>query len=137
MDDAAIVDRIRAHFEAIGVDEERAAEIYADDAVLEYAQSGERLRGIEDIVASRQAYPGRPARFVLHRVRGNGPLRVAELTLWFDGGDPHEVAAILELDADGAVTLERLYLAERFEPAAYRAGWVETVAPFDAAQTGG
>jgi hypothetical protein len=52
-------------------------------------QSGERIRGKANIIASRQAYPGRPAGFTVHRSAGSAAVQVVELTLWFDGGDPH------------------------------------------------
>jgi hypothetical protein len=116
--------RIAAHFEAIGKDEVRAAEIYADDAVLEYVQSGERIRGKANIIASRQAYPGRPAAFEVRRSGGSAELQVVELILSFDGDEPHPVVAVLEF-RDGQVVLERIYIAEPWEPAAYRAQWVE------------
>ena len=38
-----IAERIADHFEAIGKDNVRAAEIYADSIVLEYVNSGERI----------------------------------------------------------------------------------------------
>ena len=94
--DDAMAQAIARHFEAIGDDELQAGEIYADDAVLEYVQSGERIRGKANIIASRQAYPGRPTAFELHRSAGTAALQVVELTLRFDGGDPHPVVAILE-----------------------------------------
>jgi ketosteroid isomerase-like protein len=122
--DASVKARIAEHFEAIGQDEIRAAEIYADDAVLVYVQSGERIAGKPNIVASRQAYPGRPAAFEVNRVSGSGDLFVAELTLRFDGVDPHSVAAILELRGDEIVS-ERLYIAEPWDPPAYRKPWVD------------
>jgi hypothetical protein len=117
---------IARHFEAIGTDELRAGEIYADDAVLEYVQSGERIRGKANIIASRQAYPGRPTAFELHRSAGAPDVQVVELTLRFDGGDPHPVVAILEF-RDGKVVRERIYIAEAWDPPAYRARWVEPV----------
>jgi hypothetical protein len=115
---------IARHFEAIGDDELQAGEIYADDAVLEYVQSGERIRGKANIIASRQAYPGRPAAFELHRCAGTPDLQVVELTLRFDGDDPHPVVAIMEF-CDGKAVRERIYIAEPWEPPAYRARWVE------------
>lgn len=116
------------HFEAIGKDEIRAGEIYADDAVLEYLQSGERIRGKANIIASRQAYPGRPSAFEVHRCAGTADLQVVELTLRFDGADPHPVVAILDF-RDGMAVRERIYIAEPWEPAAYRAAWVEPIDP--------
>jgi hypothetical protein len=122
-DDEAARHRIAEHFEAIGQDEELAGQIYADDAVLVYVQSGEHIVGRTSIVASRKAYPGRPAAFTVEDIAGSGDHWVAELTLRFDGGDPHPVAAVLAL-RDGQVLSERFYIAEPWEPPAYRQRWV-------------
>lgn len=119
---------IAHHFEAIGKDEVQAADIYDDEAVLEYVQSGERIRGKADIIASRQAYPGRPARFEVHRSAGTAAVQVVELTLWFDGGDPHPVVAVLDLRG-GKVVQERLYIAEPWDAPPYRARWVQPLDP--------
>jgi hypothetical protein len=114
------------HFELIGRDNAAAAEVYAPDAVLEYVQSGERIRGAANIIASRDAYPGRPSRFEVHRIVGAGDTRTAEITLWFDGEDPHPLVAVLDL-RDGLVTRERIYMAEPWEAPDYRARWVERI----------
>jgi hypothetical protein len=119
---------IAAHFEAIGHDEVRAGEAYADDSVLEYVQSGERIAGKANIVASRRAYPGPPTAFEVVRIVGGGDAWVAELVLRFDGANPHAVAAIIEL-REGRIVRERLYIADPWEPPAYRARWVEPIAP--------
>ena len=119
-----IDERIAEHFAAIGQDEVRAAEIYAENAVLEYVQSGERISGKANIIASRRAYPGRPASFELHRVVGDDATRVAELTLRFGGEDPHPMVAVLDL-RDGLVVSERLYIAEPWDAPEYRARWVD------------
>ena len=121
-------ERIRDHFTAIGQDEERAAAIYADDAVLEYVQSNERIRGRAAIVATRQAYPGRPAAFEVHRVVGTPDVQTVELTLHITGDEPHPVVAILDL-RDGLVVRERIYIAEPWEAPTYRAPWVEPIEP--------
>src|SRR3954453_9928350 len=115
---------IEAHFIAIGRDGKEAGAIYADDAVLEYVQSGEQIRGRASIVASRTAYPGRPAAFEVLRIVGCGDQWTAELVLHIEGDDPHPVAAILAL-RDGLVRREALYIAEPWEAPAYRAPWVE------------
>ncbi len=120
----SIASLIADHFDAIGKDEQRAGEIYADDAVLEYVQSGERIRGKANIVASRQAYPGRPAAFELVRSGGTATLQVVELVLRFDGDEPHPVVAVMDF-RDGLCAVERIYIAEPWEPPAYRARWAE------------
>ena len=117
---------IAGHFAALGVDDDRAAEIYADDAVLEFPQSGERIRGKANIVASRKAYPGRPMRFELHRSFGAGDIWTSEWTLDFAGEEPHAAVKIHEF-RDGRVVRERIYIAEPWEPPAYRARGVEPI----------
>jgi hypothetical protein len=47
-----------------------------------------------------------------------------ELTLSIDGDEPHPVVAILEF-RDAKVVLERIYIAEPWEPPAYRSQWVD------------
>ncbi|MBV8536207.1 MAG: nuclear transport factor 2 family protein, partial [Alphaproteobacteria bacterium] len=58
--------------------------IYRDDAVLEYPQSGERLRGRRNIQASRAAQPNQK-RFTVRRIVGAGDLWVTEFVLTYDG----------------------------------------------------
>jgi hypothetical protein len=123
VDDEAMRTAIAAHFAAIGRDEDEAGAIYADDAVLEYVQSGERIVGRDAIVATRKAYPGRPAAFSVERIAGSGSHWVAELILRIEGEDPHFVAAILDAH-DGNVTREALYIAEPWDAPSYRASWV-------------
>jgi hypothetical protein len=118
---------IRDHFAAIGTDEIRAATIYADDVVLEYVQSNERLRGKAAIIASRQAYPGRPAAFEVHRVFGTAETVAVEMTMHLEGDVPHPVIAILDL-RDDLVTRERIYIAEPWDAPDYRQRWVEPIA---------
>ena len=58
-------------------------QIYRADAVLEYPQSGERIRGRRDIQASREAQPS-TKRFTVRRVLGGGDLWISELVLTYD-----------------------------------------------------
>ena len=97
-------------------------EIYADDAVLEYPQSGERIRGRPGIQASRMAQPNRK-RFTVRRVLGSGHLWVSELVLTYDGR-PAYVASIVEFE-NGKVVREVQYFGEPFEPGPSRAKWTE------------
>lgn len=120
-----IAARIADHFEAIGKDNVRAAEIYADSIVLEYVNSGELIRGKADIIASRQAYPGRPTFFEIRRSGGTSELQVVELTQHIEGDVPHPVVAVLDFEA-GQCVRERIYIAEPWEPASYRSRWAES-----------
>lgn len=120
MDEGAL----RRHFELLGVDNGAAAEFYTDDAVLDYLPSGERIRGRAAIVASRNAYPGRPTRFRMRRYFGAEGRVAVELTMFIEGDVPHPVAAILDVRG-GLISHERLYICEPWEAPAYREQWVE------------
>jgi ketosteroid isomerase-like protein len=74
----AALDRHRAASDAHDFEGEH--EIYHDDAVIEYAQSGERIRGRRNIQASRFAQPNKK-RFRVQRVLGAADLWVTELVL--------------------------------------------------------
>ena len=55
-------------------------DIYREDALLEYPQSGERIRGRRNIQASRTAQPNRK-RFTVRRIIGADDLWVTEFIL--------------------------------------------------------
>jgi hypothetical protein len=97
-------------------------EIYADHAVLEYPQSGERIRGRERIRASRMAQPN-DKRFTVRRVTGGGALWISELVLTYDDR-PFHVVSIMEFESERVVR-ETQYFGEPFESGASRAQWVE------------
>jgi hypothetical protein len=97
-------------------------QIYRDDAVLEYPQSGERIRGRHNIQASRAAQPNLK-RFSVRELRGSGDLWVSELVMTYDE-KPFYVVSVMEF-ADGKVAQETQYFGEAFEPGPSRAQWVE------------
>ncbi len=86
MNEATARAMIEDHFEASGISSAaggpgyeivRASKIYADDAVLEWPQGGERIRGKANIIAFRSAYPAR-LDFQVHRIVGCHDLWVNE-----------------------------------------------------------
>ncbi|MDT5095678.1 MAG: hypothetical protein QOH60_5041 [Mycobacterium sp.] len=103
-------------------DFETEHEIYRDDAVLEYPQSGERIRGRHNIQASREAQPNLK-RFTVRRVLGGGNLWVSELVLTYDD-KPYYVVSVMEFE-DGEVVRETQYFGDPFEPGPSRAQFVE------------
>ena len=105
-------------------DFEREHEIYREDAVLEYPQSGEHIRGRRNIQASRAAQPSKK-RFTVRRVLGGGVLWITEFVLTYDG-QPSYTVSIMELK-DGKVVRETQYFGDPFEPGPSRAQWVERI----------
>jgi hypothetical protein len=97
-------------------------DIYRDDAVLEYPQSGERIRGRHNIQSSRAAQPNRK-RFTVRRIIGAGQLWITEFVLSYDGW-PSYTVSIMEF-LDGKVARETQYFSDPFEPGPSRAQWVE------------
>jgi ketosteroid isomerase-like protein len=116
----AALDRHWAASDASDFDAEH--EIYRDDAVLEYPQSGERVRGRRNIQASRAAQPNRK-RFTVRRILGTGDLWISEFTITYDGQPSYSVS-IMEF-RDGKVAKETQYFGDAFEPGPSRAQWVE------------
>src|SRR5213075_3035960 len=71
-------------------------EIYHDDVVCEYPQSGEIIHGRGNLQALRSHHPGRPSGFTV---------------------------SVMEF-SDGKVSHETQYFADPFEAPAWRAQWV-------------
>ena len=97
-------------------------QIYDDHALLDYPQSGERIRGRENIQASRMAQPNQK-RFTVRRVLGAGGLWISEFILSYDG-QPAYVVSIMEFE-DDKVVRETQYFGEPFEPGPSRVQWAE------------
>ena len=82
-----------------------------DDLVIEWPQSGERIRGRDNARAVEQNYPGPPTGRLLN-LRGRGDLWVAELLLDYSGETTYG-CSILEL-RDGRIAKETDYFAAPF-----------------------
>ena len=127
IDEAAMRRAIEAHY-ATAADPKTVAqssELYADDAVLEFPQGGERIRGKANIVAFRTAYPARVT-FDLRRTIGQGDLWVNEGVIRYDGERPHHFVGITEWSG-AKVVRETIYFGEPWSPPTWRARWVEPI----------
>jgi len=97
-------------------------EIYREDAVLHYPQSGERIRGRRKIQESRTLQPNKK-RFAVQRIIGDGDIWVTEFVLSYDGV-PSYTVSIMEF-RDGKVARETQYFGDPFKPGPSRAHLVE------------
>jgi limonene-1,2-epoxide hydrolase len=122
MDEAATQAMLKQFYDTTVDDVTEASEIYADDAMLEFPQGRERIRGKANIIAFRSAYPANVT-IEVHRLIGRQDLWVNELTLRYDG-TPMNVVSIMQI-RDGKIVHERNYYGEPWEPPAWRAQWVE------------
>ena len=101
-------------------------QIYCDDAILDYPQSGERIRGRANIQASRTAQPSKK-RFEVRRILGSRHLWVTEYILYYDE-KPFYTVSIMEFRG-GKVAHETQYFGEPFAPSASRSRFVEQIGP--------
>ena len=101
---------------------EREHEIYHEDAVLEYPQSGERIRGRAGIQATRALHP-RERHFSIRRILGSAGVWVTEYVITYDG-TPSFTVSVMEF-RDGKVSRETQYFGDPFPAAPWRADWVE------------
>jgi len=125
MDDHTVKAALKRHWEASDANDFVAEhEIYREDAVLEYPQSGERIRGKATIQESRTVQPAKK-RFSIQRIVGSGDLWITEYILTYDNA-PSYVVSIMEF-SEGLVAKETQYFANPFEPGPSRAHLVERI----------
>jgi hypothetical protein len=123
MDDRTMRQALERHWAASDASDFQVEhEIYREDAVLEYPQSGERLRGRRNIQESRFVQPNKK-RFAVRKIAGSGELWITEFILSYDD-IPSYAVSIMEF-REGLVAHETQYFAEPFDPAPSRAHLVE------------
>ena len=98
-------------------------EIYTEDVIVDYPQSGERILGRDNIRALRSHHPEVPSTFAVRRIQGAGSLWVSEYVITY-GGRPAYTVSIMEF-RDGKVFHETQYFADPFEAPSWRTQWVE------------
>ena len=95
-------------------------DLFHEDAVMEWPQSGERIVGGDNRRGVYNALPTvRPRRIV-----GEDALWIAEATLDYGGGAVYQAVFIFEI-RDGKIEKETAYWAEPFPAPDWRAAWVE------------
>jgi hypothetical protein len=127
--DADIRARIQEHWEASergDIDLEHA--IYAQDAILDYPQSGERFIGRSAIQAQRGGHPA-DRHFTIRRIVGGGDLWVSECVITYDGVPTCSVS-VMEVYG-GLVTHETQYFADPFPASPDRASLAVPIPPDD------
>ena len=96
-------------------------DMYADDAVLEFPQSGERFEGVVNIREWRSRVP-EPATFDIRRIRGASDIWVAEMVVHYGDAEPRHGVDVLEI-RNGKIVRETVYVGEPFDAPEWRAQW--------------
>jgi hypothetical protein len=99
-----------------------AIDFYAEDAVEEWPQSGERIRGRDNIMAINKNYPGFP-KLTPRRTLAAGDIVVSEIVLDYDG-QIYNGVSVFELK-DDKIVKQTDYFAAPFDAPGWRAQWVE------------
>jgi hypothetical protein len=125
-----IIQRVRAAL-ARGDLQELGGLLYeyaADDFTDEWPQSGELIRGRENMKAINESYPagpgGGPPQFQMRRIVEPGQAWVVEGTINYGDGTPVSYVGIFETK-DGKIRRATEYFADPFEAPAWRSQWVE------------
>ena len=119
MDEATVSAMLEQHFTSS--DPHSSHEMYHDDAVLEFPQSGERFEGAENLRAWRSSYPAE-TRVEFREIRGRDDLWVVELSISYDQGAANFGLSILEFRGD-RIARETIYVTEGWEAPEWRAQW--------------
>ena len=114
---------LERHWYYAGKDEAISNEMYDEDAVLEFPQSGERFRGRANFQVWRERYP---ASFTMEirRLRGAGDFWVAENLITYEDEDTWQTVSILEI-REGRIVREAIYFAKPFPAPEWRSQWVD------------
>ena len=125
MDESALRQKLERFFEYAGADVDRAEELYHEEAVLEFPQSGERFEGRAALTEWRSKYPVERAdmRYRIRRVTVREDFTVVEMSASYDRGATW-VHGVQLLDWRGdRVARERIYVADGWEAPEWRAPW--------------
>src|SRR6516164_3728816 len=101
-------------------------DIYDDNSICDYPQSGERIVGRSNLQALRGHHPGKPSGFTVKRILGKGDLWISEYTITYQGRPAYTVS-IMEF-RNGKVVRETQYFADPFEAPAWLSQWVQQIA---------
>ena len=121
LDASVRLEVVRRYWEYAGADVDRAHEIYHDDAVLEFPQSGERFDGVANFTEWRRQYPA-DVRYRVRRITAREDVVVVEVSVSYDGGSEMYGVQLLEF-RDDKVARERIYVMDAWEAPEWRAPW--------------
>jgi hypothetical protein len=101
------------------------ADVFHDDAVQDWPQSGERIESLAKMVEVVERHPDFPKASELRRVVGTGDLFAVELKTEYQDGT-YWLVALLEFRGD-RVSRSVEYFAKAFDAPEWRSQWVERI----------
>ena len=124
-DEATVRKVVERFFEFTGADIARAEELYHEDAVLEFPQSGERFEGRAGFTEWRSQYPvgADDLRYRIGRTTVREDFSAVEMTASYDRGKTWVYGVQLADYREDKIIRERIYVAEGWEAPEWRAKW--------------
>ena len=136
---------VERYVEAIAANDwDAVSKLQRQDYVEEWPQSGERIRGRENLRAIMENYPGGLVKggvstqrivgsedrwalspsFTLHRIEGGGNAYTFEGEASYPSGDTVKVVAIVHI-VGGQIARQTTYFPQTFDAPQWRAQWIE------------
>ena len=97
--------------------------VFDEDVILEWPQSGERIKGNKNRREIYKRFPSLP-KVQPNRINGNEDLWVLEASLDYGENDIYQCVFIFEIK-DGLITKETAYWSKPFPAPEWRKPWVE------------
>ncbi len=124
MSEAAHPAAIDALVNAINANDLQALDAaFTEDVILEWPQSGERIRGGSNRREIYRRFPSLP-KVTPQRTTGSGDVWVLEASLDYGDGDPYQCVFIFSM-REGKIAKEVAYWSKPFPAPEWRAPWVE------------
>jgi ketosteroid isomerase-like protein len=102
------------------------AQLLHDDFVLEWVQSGERIRGRENFAKLNTAYPTQGTwHFTIHSIVADGDEVVTDVSV--TDGTLHDRVITFSTICDGKIWKQVEFWPEPFAAPEWRAEWVEKI----------
>ena len=103
-----------------------ASQLLHDDYILEWTQSGERIRGRDNFAAINTFYPAKGKwTFKINHIAADGDVVVTDVSV-SDGKRQDRVVTFSTI-RDGKIWRQVEFWPEPFEAPAWRAQWVEKI----------
>jgi len=103
-----------------------AAQLLHEDYILEWPQSGERIRGWQNFAAVNTAYPvAGKWTFEINHIAADGDLVVTDVSV--SDGRRHDRCITFSTVRDGRIWKQVEFWPESFDAPAWRTQWVEKI----------
>ncbi|MGH7807508.1 MAG: nuclear transport factor 2 family protein [Thermodesulfobacteriota bacterium] len=99
--------------------------VFTKDVVIEWPQSGERIRGEQNRREIYSRFPSLP-KVTPRRMTGSADLWVVEASLDYGDGEPYQCVFVFEM-RDGLIAKEIAYWSKPFPAPDWRKPWVERI----------